>query len=103
MNLTPHELEFLRGQRLGRLATVAPSGWPHVMPVMYELSEAPLYLEFDADGIKLRNLSAEPRAAIVVDAMNPRRGMSFQGRCSLVGEERARLIPERRFSWGLPG
>ena len=98
---TDAELEFLRSQRLARLATVSPAGWPHVMPVMYALVEEGRALEFDADGAKLRNLAAEPRAALVVDAMGPKRGVSVQGRCTIVGHERARLEPERSFSWGL--
>lgn len=94
------ELDFLRSQRIGRLATVGPSGWPHVMPVMYQLNDDGS-LEFDADGVKLRNLQAEPRVALVVDTTGPRRGLAVQGRASVVGEERARLEPERTFSWGL--
>jgi hypothetical protein len=58
-------------------------------------------LEFDADGIKLRNLTAEPRAALVVDAGGPKRGLAVQGRAQVIGPERARLEPERSFSWGL--
>lgn len=93
------ELEFLRSQRVGRLATVGGSGWPHVMPVLYQVGEDGSF-EFDADGVKLRNLAAEPRAALVIDASGPRRGISVQGRTRLVGPERARLEPARRFSWG---
>jgi pyridoxamine 5'-phosphate oxidase family protein len=94
------ELEFLRSQRLGRVATVGPGGWPHVMPVMYELNPDGS-LEFDADGIKLRNLAHEPRAAIVIDAMQPKRGVAAQGTAEVIGPERVRLQPVRCFSWGL--
>jgi pyridoxamine 5'-phosphate oxidase family protein len=97
---TPAELDFLRSQRLARLATVGPSGWPHVMPVMYTLLDDGAF-EFDADGVKLRNLEAEPRASLVVDAMAPKRGIAVQGRTEVVGPERARLLPIRRFAWGL--
>lgn len=97
---TPSELEFLRSQRIARLATVGPTGWPHVVPVMYSVSDDGA-LEFDVDGVKLRNLQAEPRAAMAVDAMGPRRGVSMQGRTDLIGPERARLAPDRKFSWGL--
>ncbi len=99
MIFSPAELEFLRSQRLCRLATVGPSGWPHVVPVMYALTEAGDF-EFDADGVKLRNLSAEPRCALVVDG-SPKRGVSVQGRAEVIGHERARLTPERKYSWGL--
>jgi len=100
MVLSPAELEFLRSQRIGRFATVGPSGWPHVAPVMYAVDDEGA-LEFDVDGVKLRNLTAEPRAAIVVDAMGPKRGIALQGRARLIAPERARLEPVRKFSWGL--
>lgn len=94
------ELEFLRSQRIGRFATVGPSGWPHVAPVMYSVDDSGS-LEFDVDGVKLRNLIAEPRSAMVVDAMGPKRGISMQGHARLIAPERARLEPVRKFSWGL--
>jgi|SRR5579859_5444344 len=100
MQFSPAELEFLRSQRIGRFATVGPSGWPHVAPVMYAVDDSGA-LEFDVDGVKLRNLTAEPRAAMVVDAMGPKRGLALQGKVELIGPERARLNPVRKFSWGL--
>jgi nitroimidazol reductase NimA-like FMN-containing flavoprotein (pyridoxamine 5'-phosphate oxidase superfamily) len=100
MQFTAGELEFLRSQRVARLATVGPSGWPHVVPVMYALGEDGAF-EFDVDGVKLRNLGHEPRAALVVDAMGPKRGVTIQGRAELIGPERARLTPVKKFSWGL--
>jgi len=100
MVLSPAELEFLRSQRIGRFATVGPSGWPHVAPVMYAVDDEGA-LEFDVDGVKLRNLTAEPRAAMVVDAMGPKRGVALQGYARLIAPERARLEPVRKFSWGL--
>lgn len=100
MIFSAEELEFLRSQRLCRLATVGPSGWPHVVPVTYTLTEAGDF-EFDADGVKLRNLSAEPRCALVVDASSPKRGVSVQGRANVIGRERARVVPVSKFTWGL--
>jgi pyridoxamine 5'-phosphate oxidase family protein len=100
MEFTPGELDFLRSQRIGRFATVGPSGWPHVTPVMYAIDDAGS-LEFDVDGVKLRNLQAEPRAAMVVDAMGPKRGVAVQGKVELIAPERARLSPLHKFSWGL--
>ena len=101
MDFTPPELEFLRSQRICRLATVGPTGWPQVVPVMYSLDEATGSFEFDADGLKLRNLIADPRAALVIDAMGPKRGVAVQGRAEVIGHERARLTGVRKFSWGL--
>ena len=102
MTLGPAELAFVRSERIGRLATVSPSGWPQVVPVMYSVGDGGgIWLEFDVDGAKLRNLTADPRAAIVIDAMGPKRGISIQGRCVLVDPLRARLMPVHSFSWGL--
>jgi pyridoxamine 5'-phosphate oxidase family protein len=100
MDFTEPELEFLRSQRIARLATVGPSGWSHVVPVMYSLDDGGVF-EFDVDGVKLRNLTAEPRAAIVVDAMGPKRGVMVQGRAELIRPERARFNGVHKFSWGL--
>jgi len=97
---TAAELDFLRSQRIGRFATVGPSGWPHVTPVMYTMNDDGS-LDFDVDGVKLRNLVAEPRAAMVVDAMGPKRGVAMQGQVELIAPERARLKPVRKFAWGL--
>jgi hypothetical protein len=58
-------------------------------------------LDFDVDGVKLRNIQGEARAAMVVDAMGPRRGIAMQGRVELLAPERARLKPVRKFSWGV--
>ena len=98
--LSGAELEFLRSQRLARLATVGPTGWPHVVPVMYAVNDDGS-LDFDVDGVKLRNLRAEPRAALVVDAMGPKRGLALQGQVELIAPERARLRPSRKFAWGI--
>jgi pyridoxamine 5'-phosphate oxidase family protein len=99
MIFTDAELEFLRSQRVGRVATVGPTGWPHVVPVMYKLTDDGAF-EFDADGVKLRNLMATPKAAFVVDGA-PKRGVAVQGIATVIGHERARLTPSRKFSWGI--
>jgi hypothetical protein len=70
------------------------------MPVRYELRDDGS-IEFDADGVKLRNLEASARAALVIDASQPRRGVSVQGTTEIVRPERVRMTPVRRFSWGL--
>ena len=94
MEFTSSELEFLRSQRVGRLATVGPSGWPHVVPVMYSLDESGAF-EFDVDGVKLRNLTAEVRAALVIDAMGPKRGVAgHAGSFDLAGPDRQSSVSQ---------
>jgi hypothetical protein len=70
------------------------------VPVIYAVNDDGS-MDFDVDGVKLRNLTAEPRAAMVVDAMGPKRGVAIQGTVELIAPERARLRPARKFAWGL--
>jgi len=66
---------FLEAHRVGHVATTGPDGAPHVMPVCYALDDAAVYFVADAkpkrrparELERLRNLRANPRAALVVD------------------------------------
>jgi pyridoxamine 5'-phosphate oxidase family protein len=79
---TDAELEFLRGERLGRLATVGADGMPHVVPVavFYDPEADALVVGANADfgeavmtaSKKFRDARRRPKAAIVVDTPGPR-------------------------------
>ncbi len=66
---------FLETHRVGHLATAGADGAPHVVPVCYALDDDALYFVADAkrkrgparELLRLRNLRANPRAALVVD------------------------------------
>jgi PPOX class probable F420-dependent enzyme len=66
---------FLEAHRLGHLATVAPDGTPHVLPVCYALDDHALYFVADAKPKRrparalqrLVNVRATGHAALVVD------------------------------------
>src|SRR5260370_6960579 len=94
------ELEFLRSQRIGRFATVGPTGWSHVVPVMYAVDDSGS-LEFDVDGVKLRNLTAEPRSAMVVDAMGPQRGVSIHRFSHVSSPSHPRRNPPPKYTHAL--
>jgi PPOX class probable F420-dependent enzyme len=72
---TAETRRFLEAHRLGHLATAGVDGAPHVVPVCYALDDAALYFVADEkpkrgnarDLLRLRNLRANPRAALVVD------------------------------------
>src|SRR5947208_14167070 len=98
MMFTAAELDFLRSQRIGRFATVGPSGWPHVVPVMYTMNDDGS-LDFEVDGVSLRHLPAAPRAAMVVDVLAPKTGAAIPGRVDPTAADRARLKPVRAFTW----
>jgi PPOX class probable F420-dependent enzyme len=72
---TDEARRFLEGHRVGHLATAGADGAPHVIPVCYALDDDALYFVADAKPKRgaprnlqrLRNLRANPQAAIVVD------------------------------------
>jgi pyridoxamine 5'-phosphate oxidase family protein len=68
---TEKEIEYLRGQRLGRLATVGRGGSPHVVPVGFRLGPEDEAIEVGGHGLrgskKWRDLGANPRIAFVID------------------------------------
>ena len=59
--------------RVARLATVAPDGAPHVVPIVFALDGNVVYHGVDAKPKRhialqrLANLAAEPRAAVLAD------------------------------------
>lgn len=71
MPLTEAEIEYLEGQRLGRLATLQPDGSPQVKPVGYRYNSALGTIDIGGFGMsasrKFRNVSRDGRAALVVD------------------------------------
>jgi len=72
---TAEARSFLEAHRVGHLATAGADGAPHVVPVCYALDDVALYFVADLkpkrrparDLVRLRNLRANPRAAVVVD------------------------------------
>ncbi|HET7419314.1 MAG TPA: PPOX class F420-dependent oxidoreductase [Candidatus Dormibacteraeota bacterium] len=122
-HFTEREITYLRGQRLGRLATVGSDGAPHVVPVGFRLDEAGMAIEVGGHGLsrskKWRDLQANARVALVVDdlqTVNPwaPRGVEVRGRAELhsdggqkfgPGWDSAwiRIVPQRIVSWGIEG
>ena len=88
---TPAEIEYLRGQPLGRLATVGPDGRPQVKPVGFLLDPDTGELVVGgyvgsgmATSKKFRDIAATGVAALVVDdlaALDPwtPRGVEVRG------------------------
>ena len=115
------ELQYLRGQRLGRLATADAGGSPHVVPVGFRVSKDGDAIEVGGHGFarskKYRDVRANPRVAIVIDdlaSVSPwtPRGIEIRGTAELhdTGGERfgpgwdqawVRIAPERIVTWGI--
>jgi pyridoxamine 5'-phosphate oxidase family protein len=110
VDFTSREVEFLKGQRLGRLATVSSDGQPHVVPVAYEFDSKFIYFGGYnlAYSIKFRNIQKNPKVAFVVDDLvsvkpwNPR-GVEIRGVAETVqrdGNLNIRITPVTKASWG---
>lgn len=113
------ELAYLReGRKLGRLATVDPTGAPHVVPVGWSYNEQLDTIDIGGHDFagtrKFRNVQADQRVAFVIDDVLP----PWQPRCVQVrGEAEAleeaawpdgrprdaiiRIYPTKVVSWGL--
>jgi pyridoxamine 5'-phosphate oxidase family protein len=120
---TAKEIEYLHGQRLGRLATAGPGAAPHVAPVGFRVNAQEGTVEIGGHGLskskKWRDLRANPKVAFVVDdleSVNPwtPRGIEIRGHAELFdhgGEERFgaggwdsawfAIVPRRIISWGI--
>jgi PPOX class F420-dependent enzyme/OxyR family protein len=118
------ELEYLKGQRLARLATSGADGSPHVVPVGFRVSDDGDAIEVGGHGFagskKYRDLKANRKVAIVVDDLvspNPwtPRGIEVRGIGELHDsggaakfgrgwdEAWVRIVPQRVNSWGIEG
>jgi pyridoxamine 5'-phosphate oxidase family protein len=117
---TDLELEYLATQALGRLATVAPDGYPQNNPVGFSVNRASGTVDIGGHNMgasrKFANVRDHPEVSFVVDDIASRdpwrvRGVEVRGIAeALVDEdppmpgmsrEIIRIHPRRIRSWGL--
>jgi pyridoxamine 5'-phosphate oxidase family protein len=113
------ELAFLGdGKKLGRLATMSSTGYPHVTPLGWSYNEATDTIDIGgrdfAKTKKFRNVKANPKVAFIVDDVLP----PWQPRCvTIQGDAEAldeatdasgtsigpiiRIRPTKVMSWGV--
>jgi pyridoxamine 5'-phosphate oxidase family protein len=120
MTFTDQELDYLRTQPLGRLATVDRSGTPQNNPVGFTWNEATGTIDIGGRAMgrtrKFANVAATGRAALVVDDLVSRdpwtvRGIEIRGDAEALSAaapgssglsgEIIRLHPRRVLAWGL--
>ena len=118
---TQGEIEYLREQRLGRLATVDAKGRPHVVPVAFRYNPQGETIDIGGHNLarskKFRDAAESGLAAFVVDDVVPgnrwrARGVEVRGRAEVYSEggsevvpgfadKLIRVIPERIVGWGI--
>lgn len=68
LSMSDQEVEiFIAEQKTCRLATLSEDGFPHVVPVWYVMIDGGLFLSTSGGSKKSRNVSRDPRAALVID------------------------------------
>jgi pyridoxamine 5'-phosphate oxidase family protein len=117
------EIEYLKSQLLGRLATVGPDGQPHAVAVSFRYNAQLDTIDIGGHDFarrkKYRDVQRNPRVALIVDDMvsvNPWRpqGIEVRGEAEVLssgGEalgpgfapEMFRIRPQRIVSWGIMG
>jgi pyridoxamine 5'-phosphate oxidase family protein len=116
---TDKEIEYLRSQRLARLATVQPEGAPQIAPVgfHYDAEQDVIYIggQYLSRSKKFRNILNNPHVALVIDDALPPRGVEIRGIAGTVetggnalfganypvDEAMIRITPVRIIGWGL--
>ena len=119
---TDKEIEYLRSQRLARLATVQPEGKPQIAPVgfRYDAEQDVIYIggQYLSRSKKFRNILHNPHVSLVIDDVLPPwqpRGVEIRGIAETVetggntlfganypvDEAMIRITPVRIIGWGL--
>ena len=120
MSFSESELAYLATQRLGRLATLAPDGFPQNNPVGFWVNTELGTIDIGGYAMgasrKFHNVQAQPRVSFVVDdiaSLRPWRvrGVEIRGEAEALTEqtldrpgfsnEVIRIHPKRIRSWGL--
>lgn len=70
---------------LCRVATVQPSGAPHVTPIWYIYSDGAIYITPRSESSWLENIRREPRVALTIDEeAHPYRKVTIEGEARIV-------------------
>jgi PPOX class probable F420-dependent enzyme len=96
---------FLRGRRVGVLATIGADGAPVLTPVWYLYREARLLVRTGKESVKARNIQRDPRVTVCVqDERPPYASVTVYGRAA-VEPDRPGLIGEiaRHYLGGIAG
>ena len=103
MTLDPQVERRLQAEQNLWLATVRPTGTPHLVPIWFVWVAGKIYLCTGADSVKVRNLTRNPQVAIALeDGTHP---VMIEGRAQSIDAERAdaAVVAEfqRKYDWDI--
>ncbi|HKT48514.1 MAG TPA: pyridoxamine 5'-phosphate oxidase family protein [Candidatus Acidoferrales bacterium] len=95
--LTPSLCEFLNGRYIAALATENPDGSLHLTAVWYLFENPSLFIATSTTTRKFRNVSARPKASLMIDSRHPgkERGLAAAGSIELISGDASRQINRR--------
>jgi nitroimidazol reductase NimA-like FMN-containing flavoprotein (pyridoxamine 5'-phosphate oxidase superfamily) len=109
-SLSADEIEdVLRSEVIGRIACVAPDGWPYIVPVTYVYDGGEYVFAHSAEGEKVDGMRRNPRVCFEVEqirSMTNWRTVVARGRFEELqrdAEERALDLLAGKFAWVAPG
>jgi PPOX class probable F420-dependent enzyme len=80
---------FIEQQRAATLATIGPTGTPHLVAMWYAVIDGQLWFETKAKSQKAANLRRDPRATVLLEdghTYDTLRGVSLEGRAEVVDD-----------------
>ncbi|HXX05545.1 MAG TPA: pyridoxamine 5'-phosphate oxidase family protein [Candidatus Bathyarchaeia archaeon] len=83
--------EFIKSQKILRLATIDPKGNPHIVPVWYDYINGKFYIGTNSRTTKAKNVKKNPRVSFCIDV-----GIKSPDIFGIMGVGRAMLILENR-------
>ncbi len=83
--------EFLKSQKILRLATIDSKKNPHIVPVWYEFKDNKFYIGTNTRTKKAKNIMRNPKVSFCVDV-----GVKSPDIFGVTGIGKARLILEKR-------
>ena len=81
--------DFIKSQKILRLATIDSKGNPHIIPVWYDYINGKFYIGTNTRTTKARNIRKNPRVSFCIDV-----GIKSPDIFGIMGIGRARLILE---------
>ena len=82
--------EFIDRSRTDNMATVLPSGRPHLVAMWYAVLDGEIWFETKAKSQKAVNLRRDPTVTVMIedgDTYNTLRGVSIDGRAQIVDDD----------------